>query len=192
MKEDGIQLAPEHEGKVKPGFVLSRLWAWTRKKWYRRWAVDLGILALILFAMGRFQARHLLEDGTKPSFSLQDLDGKSHRLEDYRGKVVVLQFFAPWCGVCRLESDNWARIQRIESEKIQVLAVALSYESIEDVIEFIGEDRGAYPVLLGNPGIQEQFRIQSFPSHYILNKDGEVVSQSAGYTSTLGYLMKLL
>lgn len=175
-----------------PGRVASA-WRWLRARWYRRWAVDLLLIALVFWAVGRFQARDLLDDDTlAPAFTLRGLDGRDHALSDYRGKVVVLQFFAPWCTVCRVESDNWARIQSLHGDDVQVLAVALSYESVQSVVEFMGDDLGAYPVLLGNADVQRRYRVESFPTHYILDKDGRVTSQSAGYTTTLGYLMRLL
>ena len=172
---------------------IKRAWAWLRARWYRRWAFDLLFIAVIFWAVGRYQARNLLDDDVAaPAFSLRGLDGKDHALSDYRGKVVVLQFFAPWCTVCRVESDNWARIQGIHSDEVQVLAIALSYENVQSVVEFMGDDLGAYPVLLGNDQTRQAYRIESFPTHYILDKDGRITSQSAGYTTTLGYLMRLL
>ncbi|HRE91599.1 MAG TPA: TlpA disulfide reductase family protein [Myxococcota bacterium] len=172
---------------------IKRAWTWLRAKWYRRWAFDLLVIVVIFWGVGRFQSRNLLgDDELAPAFSLRGLDGKDHKLEDYRGKVVVLQFFAPWCTVCRVESDNWARIQGIHDDDVQVLAIALSYESVQSVVEFMGDDLGAYPVLLGNDKIRSAYKIESFPTHYILDEEGRITSQSAGYTTTLGYLMRLL
>jgi thiol-disulfide isomerase/thioredoxin len=168
-------------------------WTWVRARWYRRWAFDILLIMVVFWGVGRFQSRNLLsDDELAPTFTLRGLDGKDHSLEEYRGKVVVLQFFAPWCTVCRVESDNWARIQGVHGDDVQVLAVALSYESVQSVVEFMGDDLGSYPVLLGNDKVRAAYRIESFPTHYILDAEGRITSQSAGYTTTVGYLMRLL
>lgn len=185
--------ASEGRSRVTTRARLSQAWRWLRARWYRRWAFDLLLIVLVFWAVGRFQARHLLsDDELAPAFVLRGLDGKDHALVDYRGKVVVVQFFAPWCTVCRVESDNWARIQSIHGDRVQVLAVALAYENVQAVVEFMGGDLGAYPVLLGNDAVQRAYRVESFPTHYILDEDGRITSQSAGYTTTLGYLLRLL
>lgn len=171
---------------------VRRSWRWFRARWYRRWAFDILLFVFIFWAFGRFQARNLLDDDqAAPAFNLRGLDGKDHALADYRGKRVVLQFFAPWCTVCRVESDNWARIQGWNDD-VQVLAVALGYENVQSIVEFMGDDLGAYPVLLGTPEVQRAYRVESFPTHYILDADGRITSQSSGYTPTLGFQLRLL
>lgn len=173
-------------GRVRAG------WGWLRARWYRRWTFDLLALVVLFWAVGRWQSRNLLSDDVAaPAFSLRDLDGRVHALSDYRGKVVVLDFFAPWCTVCGLESDNWARIQSWRSD-VQVIAVALSYEDLPSIERFIGDDRGRYPVLLGNDAVQRAYRIESFPTHYIVDPEGRIAWQGAGYSPTLGMWLRLL
>ncbi len=186
------QPTPENPTLQGPsGGKVSTAWRWLRARWYRRWTFDLLIFMLVFWAFGRYQARNLLDDADlAPDFTLRGLDGKDHSLSDFRGKVTVVQFFAPWCTVCRVESDNWARIKDVKD--IHVVAVALGYDNVQAVVEFMGDDIGAYPVLLGNDAVQRAYRVESFPTHYILDKDGHITSQSAGYTTTLGYLMRLL
>jgi peroxiredoxin len=168
------------------------LWRRMRRRWYGRWAIDLLLIVFVFWAIGRYQSRNLLGDEvTAPAFRLPDLTGQPRALADYRGKVVVLQFFAPWCTVCRLESDNWARVQSLR-EDVQVIAVALAWEDKASVEEFIGGDRGRYPVLLGTDAVQAAYQVDSFPTHYIIDADGRVAWQGAGYTPTVGLLLRLL
>jgi len=61
--------------------------------------------------------------GATPALSLRDLDGKEHKLEDYKGKVVVLNFWATWCDPCREEMPSMQRLQEKLSGKLVVLAV---------------------------------------------------------------------
>jgi len=164
---------------------VARAWRQVRSRWWLRWPMDLAILGLLLWGVGRFQARNLLSDGSPASdFTLSDLDGVVHTLSNYRGKTVVLMFWAPWCTVCSLESDNWARIKRWKPN-VEVLPIALSYADRAEVEAFVGADRGAYPVLLGTEATRAAYRVESFPTHYIIAPDGTIAWQSTGYTPTL-------
>jgi peroxiredoxin len=176
----------------RPPSPLSRAWAWTRAKWYRRWALDLVIIIFVMWLIGRYQSRKLLDDAhMAPAFSLPDLDGRVVSLDDFLGKKVLIQFFAPWCTVCSLESDNWARVQKLRDD-IAVIAVALAYEDKGSVEGFVGDDRLVYPVLLGTDAVQSAYRVESFPTFYILDEEGRITSQSVGYTTTAGLLLRLL
>ncbi len=178
----------------EPSAVISpprRVWRAIRARWWLRWPFDLAVLWLIVWGFGRYQARNLLDDRTPaPAFALTDLDGQTRALADYRGKTVVLLFFAPWCTVCSLESDNWARLKSWRHD-VEVLAVALSYEKPDEIVEFVGEDRGAYPVLYGNASVQRDYRVESFPTHYIIDPEGRVAWQGTGYTPTVTLWLRL-
>lgn len=172
--------------------TLRTFWRRLRARWYGRWASNLVFAVFLFWLVGRWQARNLLSDDLPaPAFRLPDLDGVTRSLADYRGKVVVLQFFAPWCTVCRFESDNWARIQAWRDD-VQVLAVALSWEERGAVERFIGSDRGAYPVLLGDESVARAYHVTSFPTHYIIDAEGRIAWQGSGYTPTLGLWWRLL
>lgn len=142
--------------------------------------------------MGRYQARELLDDAEPaPELSLTDLDGRHHRLSDLRGQTVLVHFFAPWCGVCRFEADNWGRVQATHPE-LRVLAVALAWEQRADLEAFFGGTRPNHPVLLGSAVEQAAWRVSAFPTHYLINPDGRIIWQSTGYTPTVGFWLRLL
>lgn len=168
-------------------------WRRVRARWYGRWTLNLLFVVFVFWAVGRYQSRNLLDDGLEaPAFALPDLDGVTRSLADYRGKVVVVQFFAPWCTVCSVESDNWARIQAWRDD-VQVLAVALAWEEDKaSVARFVGDDRGAYPVLYGTDAVQRAYKVESFPTHYVIDREGRIAWQGAGYTTTIGLWLRLL
>ncbi|PIE18952.1 MAG: thiol:disulfide interchange protein [Proteobacteria bacterium] len=179
-------------GDAGPLGIVRATWRRLRSRWYLRWAIDLLIVVLIFWAFGRWQSRHLLDDGVEaPAFTLRDLDGVERSLSDYRGKVVVLFFWAPWCTVCHLESDNWARIQSWRSD-VQVLAIASAFEDVASVEAFVGDDRGAYPVLLGTAELSRAYKVDAFPTHYIIDPDGKIAWQGTGYTPTVALWFRLL
>ena len=169
-----------------------RLWQAVRARWYGRWAIDLAIIGLVVWAVGRYQARALLDDATPaPSLELTDLAGRHHRLADLRGQKVLVHFFAPWCGVCRFESDNWDRVQTSNPD-LRVLAVALGWTERREVEDFFGASPPNHPVLLGTDADQSAWRVSVFPTHYLLDEEGRVVWQAAGYTPTVGFWLRLL
>ncbi|TNF28653.1 MAG: TlpA family protein disulfide reductase [Deltaproteobacteria bacterium] len=183
--------APATASSVGPLTRIGQLWRGARRRWWSRWAIDIAILMAIFWAVGRYQSRNLLDDRVMaPDFTLVDLDGVKHTLSDYRGQKVLLLFWAPWCTVCHLESDNWARLQSWR-EDVRVIAVAGGWETKASVEEFIGDDRGAYPVLLGNDAVLRAYHVDSFPTHYIIDTDGSVAWQGAGYSPTIAVWMRL-
>ena len=174
-----------------PPTGLRGLWRRARRRWWSRWAIDLAIIAAIFWAFGRYQSRNLLDDDlVAPAFTLPDLDGVQRSLADYRGRTVVLLFWAPWCTVCHLESDNWARLQSWRDD-IQVIAIATSWETKASVEEFVGDDRDAYPVLLGTDAVQRAYHIDAFPTHYIIDPEGRIAWQGAGYSPTISLWLRL-
>jgi len=174
--------------------VLARVragWRAARKRWWSRWAIDIALVIFIFWAIGRYQSRNLLDDEVMaPAFTLTDLDGVERSLSDYRGQTVVLLFWAPWCTVCSLESDNWARLQGWRDD-IRVLAVAGAWETRSSVEEFVGDDREVYPVLLGDDAVLKAYKVDSFPTHYIIDPDGRIAWQGAGYSPTISLWLRL-
>ena len=166
--------------------------SWHQRRAFR-WPLNiLGVLALF-WVVGAVQSRHLMdEESLAPPLELRALDGKRHALKDYRGKRVLLAFWAPWCTVCKLEKDNIARVRRWNEGEAVVLSVALSYDSVDAVRKFAneaGEDERF--VLLGNRRVAQDFRIEAFPTHYIIDRDGTVDYAGQGYTTTLGLHWRL-
>jgi peroxiredoxin len=110
-----------------------------------------------------------------PDFELTDLEGDIHRLSDYRGKVVLLNFWATWCGPCRREMTTFqAEYEGSGGDELAVLAI--NNDEPEDLILFFidGLDL-TFPILL-DPGakVQEQYRIQRYPASFFVDPDGVI------------------
>ncbi len=127
-----------------------------------------------------------------PGFSLQDQFGNVHRLEDYRGKTVFLNFWATWCPPCKAEMPD---IQRLYEEALTdgddaliVLGVAgpdMGNEtSQEGIAAFLEENGYTYPVLMDTDGsLFEEYGIYSFPTTFMIDREGNVFGYASGMLS---------
>lgn len=140
-----------------------------------------GALALTLLALGA-SAKEL--SGPAPSFTLQTLDGKTVSLSDYRGRVVMINFWASWCGPCRQEMPLLEEIYRdYHKAGFTLLGVNLD-EDARDARGFLdGENLElSFPVLLDPRGkVAEKYENQAMPSSYFVDKSGELVYLHQGY-----------
>ncbi|MDN3722409.1 TlpA disulfide reductase family protein [Roseibium salinum] len=117
-----------------------------------------------------------------PELDIPDLDGVTHRLEDYRGKTVLVSFWATWCPPCRKEMPSLARLSRLlGTEGYAVLAVNVG-DKEERIRAFLGEiDHDGLPILLdGNSVLPAKWFIRGLPVTYILNGDGQVIFGAIG------------
>ncbi|MFX3623673.1 MAG: peroxiredoxin family protein [Ectobacillus sp.] len=115
-------------------------------------------------------------DEAAPNFRLRTLDGKEVSLSDYRGKTVILNFWATWCPPCRAEMPDMERLYKdINKKDVEILAVnaTSSERSIEAVKTFISDNRFTFPVLLDEEGsVNALYRITSIPTSYVLDPKG--------------------
>lgn len=161
------------------------------RRWFR-WSTDLLLFVLVLGAVATWQTRHLVGSGEPaPDFTLRDLDGRTWKLSELRGKPVVLTFWAPWCGVCRAESGAISSLRKSVSPDTEVLSVALSYRDQADVRRFLTASGAEYPALMGTEQTLEDYRIDSFPTTYFIGRDGRVRHTVVGYTTGFGLRWRL-
>lgn len=127
-----------------------------------------------------------------PGFELTDQYGKTHTLEEYKGKIVFLNFWATWCGPCRAEMPE---IQKLHEEmqadgesQVVVLGVAapdLGREgSREEISEFLEENQYTYPVLFDTDGsLFYQYGVNAFPTTFMIDTEGNVYGYVSGQLS---------
>lgn len=111
-------------------------------------------------------------DARAPLFELNSLEGDLVRLEDYQGRVVLLNFWATWCGPCRFEMP--AIQDRYENTELEVLAV--NFDEPEDLVQsFVDELALTFPILM-DPGatIQQLYQVRGYPTTYLIDEAGVI------------------
>ena len=125
-------------------------------------------------------------------FELKDQYGNVHKLSDYKGKTVFLNFWATWCPPCRAEMPEIQKLyeeyQKEEDSEVVILGIAAPEygreQSAEDVKQFLEDNGYTYPVLLDEGGsIFDQYGIQSYPTTFMFTKEGKVFGYLSGQLS---------
>lgn len=119
-------------------------------------------------------------DGT--AFTLPDLSEKQVRLEDFRGNVVLLNFFATWCGPCREEMPSLEQVYKAYSRKGLVVVGVSSDVQGKAVVEPFVKDFGlSFPIVLDPQSrVSKQYRVRGIPTVYLLDKHGRIAGMHVG------------
>ena len=117
------------------------------------------------------------------NFTLPDLDGKPHKLTDYRGKVVLVNFWATWCPPCRREMPSMERLsQRLKDQPFVILAIN-EQEDPEQVFVFTGQLDPAptFPILFDRDSkVANAWGVLGLPASFIVDQQGRVVYRAMG------------
>lgn len=116
-----------------------------------------------------------------PDFALEDIDGVSHRLADYRGHVVIVNFWATWCPPCREEMPSMQRAwQQLEGDGIVLLAVDVG-EDEDTVFQFTANYPVEFPLLLDrDSAVVSAWPVRGLPTTFIVDPEGRLVLRAIG------------
>ena len=117
-----------------------------------------------------------------PDFSLPSLDGKTVRLSDFRGKAVLLNFWATWCEPCKIEMPWIVDLQKkYASEGLQVVGVAMDDAGAEEITKFTQQMGVNYPVVIGKDEVGDAFGGLPFlPTTFYIGRNGKIVDKVLG------------
>jgi cytochrome c biogenesis protein CcmG/thiol:disulfide interchange protein DsbE len=117
-----------------------------------------------------------------PQFSLLDLDGKTVSLKDFGSKVIIVDFWATWCGPCRMEIPHLNQLYLDNKGKgLQIIGVSMD-DGSDAVKQFLLKNRVDYPVVMGNDGVANDFGgVEGLPTKFIIDRSGKVIRKLVGY-----------
>ena len=117
-----------------------------------------------------------------PDFTLEDMQGKKVSLSDFRGKIVVMNFWATWCPPCIEEMPSMEKLhQRFKGEDFVLLAINAEENGRAAVEKFLKKKSFTFPILLDEDAVVQQlFNIYRLPETLIINRNGEIVTKVLG------------
>ncbi len=122
-----------------------------------------------------------------PDFEVLDNDGNTVRLSDFRGKPVVLNFWATWCPPCKAELPDFDRSAATYGDEVTFLMVNLTdggRDTVSGVREFVAANGYTFPVYFDTRySAANAYRVSSIPTTYFINAEGEIVSYKVGMVS---------
>ncbi len=119
---------------------------------------------------------------TAPDFTLESLDGKTVHLSDFRGKGVLLNFWATWCQPCKIEMPWFAELQKqYGPQGLQIVGIAMDDASPKEIGEFAHDLGVNYPILVGKEAVGDAYGgVQFLPATFYIGRDGKVVDKVFG------------
>ncbi len=153
------------------------------------------IMAILLFATVGFAGQScadtlfktlgIIEPSVRleaPAFSLTSLDGKELGLEEFRGKLVLLNFWATFCAPCREEMPSMERLwQRFKEKGLVIVAINVDRGGADRVKKFVEEVGVTFPVLFDPEGrVRRNYEIFALPTSYIIGRDGRFLGKIVG------------
>lgn len=115
-----------------------------------------------------------------PSFAARDNTGKPVALKKYRGKVLLLNFWATWCGGCKQEMPLFGQLQRGIGRNVSVLGLSVDEKGWDVVKPFLASTKVAYPIALAGQELTNQFRVNSLPATFLIDRKGRIAARYTG------------
>jgi cytochrome c biogenesis protein CcmG/thiol:disulfide interchange protein DsbE len=120
-----------------------------------------------------------------PDFELKDAEGKAVKLADYKGKVVLLDFWATWCGPCAIEIPWFVEFQRKYKDRgFEVLGISMDDDGWKAITPFVESKKINYRVLLGNDSTGDLYGgVEALPTTFVIDREGRIASVHIGLSS---------
>ncbi len=118
-----------------------------------------------------------------PDFTLSDIYGEKRSLSDFKGKVIILDFWATWCPPCRAEIPHFIELYKeYRDQGLEIIGVALDWNAQRVVAPFVQERGINYTVLLGKKDVTDLYGgIMSIPTTFIIDRNGGIRKRYIGY-----------
>ncbi len=148
---------------------------------FRRFITVSIIVLVLLLGCTRSDERSTVASGDAPNFKLKDLNGKTVQLSDFKGKPVVLDFWATWCQPCRDSIPGIAKLNADYAGKgLVILAISVDGDAAADISTFQKEHGMTYTVLMGTDEVADQYSVRTIPMVVIIDKSGKILKRFLG------------
>ena len=129
-----------------------------------------------------------------PGFALKDASGATVSLADYKGKVVLVNFWATWCGPCEVEIPWFVDFeQRFKDRDFTVLGISMDDDGWKSVRPYVVSHKINYPVMIGSEVVSQQFGdIESLPTSFLVDRQGRIAAVHVGLIDKRDYLHEII
>jgi thiol-disulfide isomerase/thioredoxin len=136
---------------------------------------------IFCLALSLMASSGLVKAEPSANFAMKDLAGQTHHLADYRGKWVILNYWATWCPSCLDEIPDLVELSQKKKANLVLLGLAVDYKSEKEVRDFVDDMLISYPIILGTSKVFAQFGSPPvLPTTLIFNPKGKLVQTKQG------------
>jgi len=138
------------------------------------------------------ELNNFINEQKAPSFTLTDINNKKVSLSDFKGKVIILDFWATWCPPCRESIPDLIELQDKYKNKLVVIGISLDRETKPNVKEFVKDKGINYKILYATPEVVQAYgNINAIPTSFIINGKGFIVERYIGLTPKQTYIDRI-
>ena len=126
------------------------------------------------------------ETGSAPDFTLKSLEGREINLASLKGKVVLLDFWATWCGPCRESIPHLVDLfKNYQAKGLEVIGMSLDKGETEVVRRFSHSMGISYPIILTPEEVSRKFGVTALPTTFLIDKEGKIQEKMIGFNSKI-------
>ncbi len=153
-----------------------------------RYILILFVLFALFSCSSRSDSLSPSVGGTAPGFTLKDINGRTVSLNDLKGKVVLLEFWATWCPPCRKSIPEIEALNRkFFNKDVVLLGINVEGdEALDNVKNFVNQYNMSYTVLVDNGEASKKYQVSSIPALYLIDKNQRIVKRYIGFSPGLG------
>ena len=130
--------------------------------------------------------KNVKESGLAPDFSLKTLEGQEMTLASLKGKVVLIDFWATWCGPCRESIPHLVDLYKKYREKgFEVIGVSVDKDAAEMVRRFTKSMDIPYPILIGSEEVTRSYAVTALPTTFLIDREGNIQERVIGFNSRI-------